>query len=287
MVVPHHGQTVRSLRIPIKWLKWTGAAVAVSVLTFAGMFFHYQLTTKAAQHDKMELSHLRQVNGTQAQQIEQLAKATAVLQEDMERLNTLDSELRRMINSEESAQTSRSGVNRLSSGQPGQGGPVRKPEADELIRLVQDMQTSAKAREQSLHALKDAIADKKARFAATPSIWPASGEVSSRYGWRWGYDWHPGIDIADDWGSPILAAADGVVVFSDWYSGYGKMIQIDHGNGIVTLYAHNAAHHVSVGQSVQKGQHIADMGSTGYSTGPHLHYEVRVNGSAVNPANFL
>ena len=97
-----------------------------------------------------------------------------------------------------------------------------------------------------------------------------------------------GIDIANDIGTPIVAAADGVVVDSGWNSGgYGYMVDLDHGNGIVTRYAHNSRNAVSVGQVVKKGQLIAYMGSTGFSTGPHVHYEVRVNGKAVNPDRFL
>lgn len=292
MVVPHQGQAVYSIRVPMKLLKYTGIALAIVVICLSGVFLHYRYEVHVAQGDKVELDKLRQVNGVQVQQIEQLAKATAALQDDMNRLNTLDGELRRMVNSDDATQTSRSGVARPPSGQGGKGGPAVKPQPEQLLLLVKDLQENAKAREQSLLNLKDAISDKKARLAATPSIWPASGEVTSRFGWRsspWGggSDWHPGLDIADDYGTPIYATADGVVVFSGWYAGYGKMVQIDHGNGIATLYGHNSENLVDVGQSIRKGQHIANMGSTGYSTGTHVHYEVRVNDSAVNPANFL
>ncbi|MGL5513487.1 MAG: M23 family metallopeptidase, partial [Sporomusa sp.] len=116
--------------------------------------------------------------------------------------------------------------------------------------------------------------------------------VTSRFGWRsspWGRgsDWHPGIDIANDTDTPIVAAAAGIVTNSGWSGGYGKMIEIDHGNGIVTIYGHNSKLLVESGKLVKKGQPIAYMGNTGLSTGSHLHYEVRVNGTAVNPASFL
>lgn len=292
MVVPHQGQAVYSIRVPMLLLKYAGIALAIVFICLSGVFLHYRYEVQVAQGDKAELDKLRQVNGVQVQQIEQLAKATASLQDDMNRLNTLDSELRRMVSSEDSAQTSRAGVVRPSSAQGGQGGPVVKPQPEQLLLLVKDLQESVKVREQSLLNLKDAISDKNSRLAATPSIWPASGEVTSRFGWRgspWGggSDWHPGIDIADDYGTPIYATADGVVVYSGWYAGYGKLVQIDHGNGIHTLYGHNSENLVEVGQSIKKGQHIARMGSTGYSTGTHVHYEVRVNDNAVNPANFL
>jgi len=122
-----------------------------------------------------------------------------------------------------------------------------------------------------------------------PSIWPTTGEVSSPYGLRWGgTDFHPGIDIANDMGTPIVATADGVVEYAGWNSGgYGNMVDINHGNGIMTRYGHASQVVVSVGQQVKRGQLIAYMGSTGFSTGPHVHYEVHINGNRVNPISYL
>ncbi len=122
-----------------------------------------------------------------------------------------------------------------------------------------------------------------------PSIWPATGVVTSPYGLRWGgSDFHPGMDIANDLGTPIVATADGVVEYAGWDSGgYGNMVDINHGNGIMTRYGHASQVIVSSGQSVKRGQIIAYMGSTGFSTGPHVHYEVHVNGQKVNPISYL
>ena len=122
-----------------------------------------------------------------------------------------------------------------------------------------------------------------------PSIWPTTGEVSSPYGLRWeGTDFHPGIDIANDEGTAIVATADGVVDFAGWNSGgYGNMVDIDHGNGIMTRYGHASQVVVTAGQRVKRGQLIAYMGSTGFSTGPHVHYEVHINGNRVNPSSYL
>ncbi|EIW15557.1 MULTISPECIES: M23 family metallopeptidase [Pelosinus] len=130
------------------------------------------------------------------------------------------------------------------------------------------------------------------QLATKPSIWPTSGEVTSGFGWRnspmgGGGELHPGIDIANSMGAPVVAAADGVVVQSGAAGGYGNMVQIDHGNGISTIYGHNSRIIVSAGQSVRKGQVVSYVGSTGKSTGPHLHYEVRVNGNAVDPIGFM
>ena len=118
-------------------------------------------------------------------------------------------------------------------------------------------------------------------------IWPAKGVLTSGYGMRWGR-MHRGIDIANKTGTPIVAAADGVVTFEGRQRGYGKIIDIRHPNGSLTRYAHNHRHFVKLGQKVQQGQMIAHMGSTGFSTGPHLHFEIHPTGKrAVNPITYL
>lgn len=110
--------------------------------------------------------------------------------------------------------------------------------------------------------------------------------LTSGFGPRWGRE-HLGVDLALPTGSKISAADSGTVVFSGYEGGYGNLVKIDHGNGIVTYYAHCSALRVDQGQTVAKGQAIADVGSTGNSTGPHLHFEVRVNGKNVDPMSYL
>ena len=122
--------------------------------------------------------------------------------------------------------------------------------------------------------------------------WPTSGRISSYFGGRKspggiGSTNHKGIDIAVPRGTPIYAADGGTVTYSGWMSGYGYLVQIDHGNGYVTRYGHNSSLTVSVGQHVYKGQQVARAGSTGNSTGNHCHFEVRYNGVAKNPLNYL
>ncbi|MDQ6930240.1 MAG: M23 family metallopeptidase [Candidatus Eremiobacteraeota bacterium] len=123
-------------------------------------------------------------------------------------------------------------------------------------------------------------------------IWPASGSISSPFGPRQnpmgaGYDFHPGIDIAADQGSPIRAAAPGRVVAAGPDGGYGNVVVIDHGNGITSRYAHCSETFATVGETVGAGDEIATVGSTGHSTGPHLHFEVRSGDKPVDPALFL
>jgi murein DD-endopeptidase MepM/ murein hydrolase activator NlpD len=117
-------------------------------------------------------------------------------------------------------------------------------------------------------------------------IWPCSGPMTSPFGWRWGR-MHEGIDIGCGYGAPAYASAAGTVIVAGWMGGYGNLVVIDHGNGIATAYGHNSSISVSVGQAVSQGQVIAAIGSTGHSTGPHCHFEVRVNGAPVDPLGYL
>ena len=124
---------------------------------------------------------------------------------------------------------------------------------------------------------------------STPSasglIWPVSGPVVSPFGWRWGR-MHEGIDIAVGYGTPIAAAASGVVIYAGWMGGYGNLIIIDHGGGLATAYAHQSSFAVG-GGAVSQGQTIGYVGCTGHCFGPHVHFEVRINGSPVDPLGYL
>ena len=139
-------------------------------------------------------------------------------------------------------------------------------------------------------AIRDAQAVAGSTGAGVPSasgfIWPVNGAVVSGYGMRWGR-LHEGIDIAASTGTPIWAAAAGTVIHAGWLGGYGNLVVVDHGNGLATAYAHASAILVGVGQQVAQGESVALVGSTGNSSGPHLHFEVRVNGVAVDPLLYL
>lgn len=122
--------------------------------------------------------------------------------------------------------------------------------------------------------------------------WPVNGEITSPFGWRvhpiWGTQiFHAGLDIGADYGDPVHAADSGTVVFAGWMGGYGNAVMIDHGGGMVTLYGHNSSITVGEGEQVSKGQNIALAGSTGNSTGPHCHFEVRIHGEVVSPLQYL
>ena len=122
--------------------------------------------------------------------------------------------------------------------------------------------------------------------SAAGLIWPCDGVVVSGFGMRWGR-MHEGVDIGCAYGTPNRAAASGTVIYAGWLGGYGNLVVVDHGNGLSTAYAHASSILVSVGQSVSQGQTVSLVGSTGNSSGPHLHFEVRVNGVAVDPLPYL
>ncbi|MFZ0707465.1 MAG: M23 family metallopeptidase [Candidatus Korobacteraceae bacterium] len=131
-----------------------------------------------------------------------------------------------------------------------------------------------------------------ARMAAAPTLWPVTGPITSWFGERTDPfngegAFHSGIDISCSYGQPVIAPADGTVTYADVYTGYGRMIEIDHGNGIVTRYGHLSGFAVADGDTVRRGQVIGYVGLSGRSTGPHLHYEVRINDTPVNPHKYL
>lgn len=158
---------------------------------------------------------------------------------------------------------------------------------DEYLHEVQALAAESAA---LAAAIRKSQAGAGATGTAAPSasglIWPVDGVVVSGFGLRWG-QMHEGIDIAASSGTPIRAAAAGTVIHSGWLGGYGNLVVVDHGNGLATAYAHASAILVGVGVQVSQGETVALVGSTGNSSGPHLHFEVRVNGVAVDPLLYL
>ncbi|MFZ5476419.1 MAG: M23 family metallopeptidase [Myxococcota bacterium] len=127
---------------------------------------------------------------------------------------------------------------------------------------------------------------------ALPQIWPVEGVLTSDFGWRrnpFGRNWkfHTGIDVGAPYGAPIWATSDGLVVRADWFSGHGRTVEIDHGEGILTRYCHASRLLVSVGDEVFAGDEVALVGSSGMSTGPHLHFEIEIEGEKVDPLEYL
>ena len=164
---------------------------------------------------------------------------------------------------------------------------------DDFISMLEQLEIEMADREQKLSVLESLLMSRSLSERVTPSGRPVEeGWLSSQYGKRndpftGKQDFHKGLDFAGKQGSEVIAVGDGVVSWAGVKSGYGKLIEINHGNGYTTRYGHNQSHLVKVGDTVKKGQQIALMGSTGRSTGPHVHFEVLHNGKTVNPSGFI
>jgi murein DD-endopeptidase MepM/ murein hydrolase activator NlpD len=153
--------------------------------------------------------------------------------------------------------------------------------ADESSQLAAQIQAAQVSAARSTTAL---IAEPTP--SASGFVWPVSGSVTSAFGMRWGR-MHQGIDVAAPSGTPIVASAAGVVISAGWMGGYGNLVVIDHGGGLATAYAHMSGFAVGGGQSVAQGEVIGYVGCTGTCYGPHVHFEVRVNGAAADPLGYL
>lgn len=168
-----------------------------------------------------------------------------------------------------------------------------KTEAPDLSSLIDQIEDKLLQREGQMSALENVILTRQLREQIQPDGRPVTrGFVSSYYGSRndplnGSYAFHRGIDFAGNTGDPVVAVAAGVVSFAGIRSGYGNVIEITHGNGYATRYAHNHRNLVDVGTMVTRGQQIAAMGSTGHSTGPHVHFEVMRNGNAIDPLSYI
>lgn len=170
---------------------------------------------------------------------------------------------------------------------------ARGGSASQLFKLYIEYDSKVKNLNLSSQKLQEKVSAYEYRMEHTPSVWPTdSTDISSHFGYRIspggvGSTNHQGIDISGYHGAPIYASAGGTVTLSRWYYGYGYLVEIDHGNGLTTRYAHNSQLLVYEGSKVKKGQLIAKMGDTGYATGTHSHFEVRTSGRPVNPLRYV
>ncbi len=160
---------------------------------------------------------------------------------------------------------------------------------EDTFGLLRDLLQGLESR---LQSVQSGVDKRNKLAAATPSIWPAAGWLTSSMGNRrdpftGGADFHPGLDISADRGTPVYATADGTIVHASAYSAYGNLVRIDHGFGLESRYGHLQTITVALGSRVQRGDRIGTVGTTGRSTAPHLHYEVRVNDRLLNPLQFL
>jgi murein DD-endopeptidase MepM/ murein hydrolase activator NlpD len=159
--------------------------------------------------------------------------------------------------------------------------------------LLDQMDTDTRVEELRQQDLLHAMRENRELLASTPSTWPVEGYLTSTFGNRVSpfgsgtSDFHKGLDIANRMGTPVRSPAKGTVTFIGWDGGYGNCVIINHGNNITTRYAHLSASTVTLGQTLMRGDKIGLVGNSGRSTGPHLHYEVRVGGVCVNPLRYI
>ncbi len=273
------------IKLPGRSAKILFAILLFVIITFPFITMSY--ISKSVKLAQIEKERAAQVNW-----IASLNKQVGEFQQHFQRLKEFDVKLRIIANLENAEETDPFlGVGGVtpSSREPGLGA-----EADlermktELDRLC----TEAEFREKSFQELYSFLEGKKKELACTPSIWPARGWLTSPFGYRIDpftrlRQLHEGIDIANRIGTPIIAPADGVVarVFNNF--GFGFMVEINHGYGILTRYGHLSKAYVQVGQRVKRGERIAAIGATGRATGPHLHYEVRLNNVPINPQTYI
>lgn len=249
----------RSLRI---------VAFLVAVLLCASLYGFYGLTQQAAHfRTDIENQRLRAENEKQRQELNQLSNRVEAVEDTSRKL------------AEKSGVTSEEVVS------PGSGGPAQPLDANSLAALDDKMGQL----ERKMKAYESVLRER----GFTPTVWPVVGKLESGFGGRSNpfggrsYEFHSGQDIDAAPGEPVVAGASGKVTFVGLQNGYGQLIVIDHGGGLTTRYGHLSHIDVAQGQTVARSQFIGRVGSTGRSTGPHLHYEVRINDEPVNPLQYL
>ena len=282
IVVPHAKARFRKIQVPLKLARWVMAGATVSVLALAGVLVHY--TRIAA--EVYELRRLRAENQVLTQKTREYEQNAGKLQAKVEQLHSIVSKLGIMAGLDHALPDTHiggeGGVASFETVPPGAAGPHSLLEMDLSVSALTDKSTRLEA----------FYRDQKLLLSSTPSIWPVRGYLSATFGKRLDPftgrpDFHPGIDISTPIGTRVVAPADGIVLSTALSGGYGNAIIIDHGYGVVSRYGHLDSYNVRPGQKVHRGDVIGFVGTTGRSTGPHLHYEVWVREQAQNPIHFI
>lgn len=247
--------------------------------------------------DRPDVLALQQQNQRQEAQIQQFAEHLAGFKQQMASLRDFNRKLRVLANLDTTK--SHDGAFGMGGSESAAGGPgvrlaftVRERQLQAMRRDMGQLAAESEAEQQVQRQLAKFLRERRSILAATPSTWPVRGWVTSGYGYRISpftgkRRFHSGIDISTRRGTPIKAPAQGVVTFAGVEGGLGRMVVINHGHGLVTRYAHMKKYTVKVGQRVKRGQIIGQVGNTGRSTGPHLHYEVMLSGTTTNPRNYI
>jgi murein DD-endopeptidase MepM/ murein hydrolase activator NlpD len=295
MYIPESESKVVSIRIP----KWLPRAVAFGIVlllavTSSLIYMTNSLNDKYSS-SKHEISSLAAINTAQKGEIEKLQNDTVQihqqLEENIKALNQIKEIVGIKKTTENEAETKAVQPATIDASKESSDNSLQQ--IDQIKTSYKELSTKLLSQRQLIDSSMATIKKQVTYLNAKPSISPVNTRITANYGTRKnpftnrGSEFHPGMDFAGETGTPIKATGDGVVIFSGWQSGYGNVIILSHGYGLTTLYGHNSKLLVKKGDKVKKAQIISKMGSTGRSTGPHLHYEVRLNGNLVNPSKYL
>jgi murein DD-endopeptidase MepM/ murein hydrolase activator NlpD len=299
ILVSEHLAKARTINIGVRQFAVMAMGLVVSVFVMAGTLNYLMLRYASELHILPYLQNMvvsmQQTQQTQTESylrdnLNAMAQRLGEMQAQLLRLDTLGERLAKLAGFK--PQDFRF------SEPPGRGGaPSTVPSRDftlsELTQQIERLTRNVDDRGDKLGVLESLLTIESAKKKLVPTMLPVlGGGYNSNYGWRIDpftgqHSYHEGIDFAGGEGTPILAAAGGIVVFAEYHAAYGNMVEIDHGNELVSRYAHASKVHVKVGDMVLRGGKIAEVGRTGRATGTHLHFEVRQRGIAVNPAQFL
>lgn len=289
IVVPQQASDIKKYKLSKRFLRGL-AFVCLAVVSLSSWLVYDYTKVK---EEVWETRQLREENEAQREQIYVFANKISAIETQMAKLRQFDAKLRVITNLEKPG----TGEQYIGVGGPDETVFLdydgrRNMVVQKMHSDLENLSVEAIVQEESFNELKEFLEDKKSLLASTPSVWPVRGWVTSNFGRRispftGGYKNHEGLDIATRMGTPIIAPADGRVTYVGVEAGYGKLLVIDHGYSVITRYGHNSKIHVKAGDRVKRGQKVASVGSTGRSTGPHVHYEVRVNGIPVNPKNYI
>lgn len=292
LIFGHKTSKTRYLRIRKKTLKIAFYLFTFALLSATFFFCDYIQVKKKA----FELARLRQETETQRSQIQFFSARIEDLEKQLSKLKDFDKKIRIIANLERGQESptfmgmggpSPFDIREKLKGEKDEHGLVHQMKTD-----IERLQSEAMSREESLAELEKLLQTKKEMLAHTPSVWPVLGWVTSGFGFRTNpftglNQMHEGIDISNRIGTLVVASADGIIsdVGNDWV--HGKILVISHGLGMTSRYSHLNKVLVRVGQKVKRGDKIAEVGMSGKTTGPHLHYEVRLNGIPVNPMRYI
>ncbi|MGM9530140.1 MAG: M23 family metallopeptidase [Phascolarctobacterium sp.] len=289
MLVPHDGRSISKKDLHTEQLKKAVTCLGALTIGTAGLIFVLSCMLYSSSKEARELAAYREIKNQQEQKLAELTKSTEAVQKQLAVLHKIESQVREQM---KKSGMEVPGKSEEAAKQGGKGGPSKKKISDMVILQEQNalLQQNLITSTEDWDKLLTSIKAENYRLEVTPNLWPVNGGyVSSEFGGRTnpfdGYssDYHPGIDIASNYGEPVYASASGYVQRAGWYGGYGKYIKISHDYGYATAYGHLSSIEISSGDYVSKGQLIGYVGSTGYSTGPHLHFEVLHYGKQVNP----